>query len=472
MKGIFHVIVLAIATMAFATAQGQVCSPDTMTYPNSGIYPAELPPACTNQLYEAVITVNVPVDTMPPGIPLTVPINWIQLDSVIGLPPGFTAACAPANCQFPGNSSGCVIISGTPMTAPDTFVLDFAVTVEVNFGGPIAIPSTLEDYYTLIVRAGPQGSVVSQTNASCTGAMDGGFSITASGGVGPLEFSIDGGTTWTTDTVFTGLTDGPYDVLIADSAGCITTLPVTVETDLDPIAFDTVEVAQITCFGENDGAIGIEITGGNANFSISWNTTSADTTPSIDNLGPGTYIVTIADTNGCSKEEEFVIEEPDPLTLSASATNDNGTSNGTATATAGGGTPSYEYLWSNGATTDSIFGLEAGEYIVTVTDEFGCTISDTVEVVSVVGIEEQLFSKFELYPNPSDGTFTLTFDLEEAEELQIDLLNMKGQSIWQDRTNRILQYQQQIRVDETAAGMYLLKVSSKHSVFTHKVLIH
>jgi len=41
------------------------------------------------------------------------------------------------------------------------------------------------------------------------------------------------------------------------------------------------------------------------------------------------------------------------------------------------GTPPYTYLWSNGATTEDISGLTAGEYIVNVTDNMGAIVVDT-----------------------------------------------------------------------------------------------
>ena len=50
----------------------------------------------------------------------------------------------------------------------------------------------------------------------------------------------------------------------------------------------------------------------------------------------------------------------------------HGNVNGMATVSATGGTPNYSYSWSNGATTQSISGLQAGTYTVTVTDAHGC----------------------------------------------------------------------------------------------------
>src|SRR5665811_1678254 len=45
---------------------------------------------------------------------------------------------------------------------------------------------------------------------------------------------------------------------------------------------------------------------------------------------------------------------------------------------AGGGTPSYIYSWSNGQGADSLNGLVAGTYMVTVTDDNSCSITDSI----------------------------------------------------------------------------------------------
>jgi len=70
-----------------------------------------------------------------------------------------------------------------------------------------------------------------------------------------------------------------------------------------------------------------------------------------------------------------------PLTDSISATNDrcHGDSTGAASANPSGGTPPYTYLWAPaGQTTQTITGLTAGTYLVTVTDSLHATITDSV----------------------------------------------------------------------------------------------
>ncbi|MCP9769749.1 adhesin, partial [Lacihabitans sp. LS3-19] len=73
-----------------------------------------------------------------------------------------------------------------------------------------------------------------------------------------------------------------------------------------------------------------------------------------------------------------------PTLLVASATGVDvkcfGGNDGSATASATGGTPSYTYSWSNGATTATASGLIAGTYTVTITDANSCTATATVEI--------------------------------------------------------------------------------------------
>ena len=58
----------------------------------------------------------------------------------------------------------------------------------------------------------------------------------------------------------------------------------------------------------------------------------------------------------------------------------NGFSDGGASASATGGTPPYNYAWSNAATTASITGVVAGTYTVTITDNKGCTSTSSATI--------------------------------------------------------------------------------------------
>lgn len=63
-----------------------------------------------------------------------------------------------------------------------------------------------------------------------------------------------------------------------------------------------------------------------------------------------------------------------------------------------GGLPPYEYVWSTGARTDSISGLEAGTHTLTVTDRNDC--ENTFEFMFTTSVENPLLSEVEVYPNP------------------------------------------------------------------------
>ena len=97
-------------------------------------------------------------------------------------------------------------------------------------------------------------------------------------------------------------------------------------------------------------------------------------------------------TTNASGSDEFIgvddIEissDPAASPVVASAVVDNhvsvnGGSDGQATASASGGTPPYNYIWNNGATTPTITGVFAGTYSVTVTDSNGAYDSDSVTI--------------------------------------------------------------------------------------------
>src|ERR1017187_1050508 len=59
----------------------------------------------------------------------------------------------------------------------------------------------------------------------------------------------------------------------------------------------------------------------------------------------------------------------------------SGRKTGTAYATPVGGTPAYTYDWSNGATAQTVSGLAAGQYTVTITDASGKNSTTVVNLI-------------------------------------------------------------------------------------------
>ncbi|NDC07664.1 MAG: hypothetical protein EBZ86_10190 [Synechococcaceae bacterium WB9_2_069] len=190
---------------------------------------------------------------------------------------------------------------------------------------------------------------------SCPNGNNGAIDLTVAGGIAPYIFTWSNGAS-TED--LSSLTAGNYSVSVTDFNGCTANANVTITqpTLLTTSASST----NVTCNGLNNGTATVTAAGGTAPYTYLWN--SGATTPSITNLAPGNYSVTVTDANGCSANANVTITQPILLTANASSTNlaCNGINNGTATVTAAGGTASYNYLWNTGATTPSITNLAPG----------------------------------------------------------------------------------------------------------------
>lgn len=156
MKKLVAAILIAIAAVAQTNAQ---CVPGTSTV--SGITPDSatgLAPAVVGQPYNQVMQIRVPQDTttMLGPIPINVTIVSIGLTSFTGLPPGLTYSCTPSNCIFPGNSNGCVLISGTPTVAGNFALTAITASIGSTIVGNITQYDTLT-YYNIAVTGSATG---------------------------------------------------------------------------------------------------------------------------------------------------------------------------------------------------------------------------------------------------------------------------------------------------------------------------
>lgn len=132
-------------------------------------------------------------------------------------------------------------------------------------------------------------------------------------------------------------------------------------------------LSEPTCNGDADGVAQIIADGGTPPYSFAWST--GNDTDTDSNLAAGIYTVTVTDDASESVIVEFTMEEPDQVTIDAQITDPScfGDADGAIDITPDGGSEMYSYLWSNGATTQDIENLTAGEYVLTVTDTEGCS---------------------------------------------------------------------------------------------------
>lgn len=141
-------------------------------------------------------------------------------------------------------------------------------------------------------------------------------------------------------------------------------------------------------------------------------TTNSITPPGVifNSLSAGTYYVKVTDGGGCSGEtSSVIIKESSELDFGIYVVNDAGcnVNSGKLFVTGLTGNPPYTYLWSNGATTDSIEDLISGDYSVTVTDNTGCGITKAATITKVpqVGQSGVIVSQPSCFA--SDGKITL-----------------------------------------------------------------
>ncbi len=200
---------------------------------------------------------------------------------------------------------------------------------------------------------------------------------------------------------------------------------------------------------------------------------NAATSQNLANLGAGTYTVLITTSPTCSKTASVTVTSSPPIgTLSCTtvAQTTATPANGSATANATGGTQPYSYIWNTGPTTQTVTGLAAGTYSVTVTDGNGCSrtatavVANLVATVSIAGV-----NKLDILPNPSKGEFQISIDLAAPQDVRIELINTLGQVITTTSRTKITTDIILFDLSRYAVGIYMARIYIGTETATVKV---
>ena len=137
----------------------------------------------------------------------------------------------------------------------------------------------------------------------------------------------------------------------------------------------------VLCAGEASGGATLNVTGGYTPYTYLWSNNT--TQPTLDNVFSGTYTVTVSDATDCEATATVIVSEPASVvsgSLQITPVTCFGENTGAINLTPSGGSNPYTYHWSTGSHQEDVENLAAGNYNVSITDNNGCEVVETVEV--------------------------------------------------------------------------------------------
>ena len=264
-----------------------------------------------------------------------------------------------------------------------------------------------------------ESELLVDTTVSCYGASDGQASISTVGGSSSLYtyyWSTSQETPDTAADMHDSLAYGSYYVTTRDDLGCEVVDSVFI-SEPEPLSMEAMELDWIDCYNDATGE-GVAIAvGGTAPYSFSWDngTWASSQGDTLTTLTKGEHTVVVTDSRGCTASDTVVIHNPDSLYINIIDSLTvypycMGVNTASLSAVATGGTGMYWYEWNDNpalpqtTTTasallaDNYYNTVDSSYKITVTDEKGCTASDSTDIlqnyVDTMGAETVFISQY------------------------------------------------------------------------------
>lgn len=310
-------------------------------------------------------------------------------------PIAFNATVNQIVCN--GNANGSVTLNASGGNTPYTYVWStgsnsnsissltpgtYTVTITDNTS------CTNDTTITITQPASLIASISGTTPESCSGLANGAATLAVVGGTTPYAYSWSNGTS---DPNLSGVSGGTYGVTVTDANGCTAITSATITTTPSTLSANIQNVVNNLCFGNNTGSASVVVSGGAMPYTYAWS--GSQNTAAISNLIAGTYSVTVTDNNLCQVVDTVTITHPDSMTIVPTVSQHvtcGGLQNGQASVAITGGTPNYNYVWSNGGTGNAQNSLAAGNYVITVTDANACVQITSVTVNAPVPLQISL----------------------------------------------------------------------------------
>ena len=216
---------------------------------------------------------------------------------------------------------------------------------------------------------------------SCFESSDGALAVLNENEVNNVIWS-----TGASGLLMDSLATGTYSATITNTDGCPDTTEIFLPQPTTPIEVSISIASPIRCAGETNGVLLATATGPGTTFTYDWNASGANGAR-LEDVGTGTFQVTVTSDRGCMAIDEVALESPLPLTATYTVNPltclDMPEDGALIIATTTGGVPGYEFALEGGPyqSVPQFNNLVADTYQFQVKDAVGCIAQYQFEVL-------------------------------------------------------------------------------------------
>lgn len=222
----------------------------------------------------------------------------------------------------------------------------------------------------------------------------------------------------------TELCEGTYSYLLTDAENC--SFAGSFEISAPDSVLINLAFEALACFGDST-PLSASIAGGTSPYVLEWSNGEADNEVTA---GAGEWTLNVVDAQGCTSTSTVILSEPEELVITVDEFIPGGLDGGIVEITVTGGTPPYDYQWSDGSTEEDV-NLPLGQWFLSVTDNNGCTIESELFIV-VGSIGEMALANISIYPNPSQGKVVIESASQGIIE-EVRIYSGSGNLVWRSQ---------------------------------------
>lgn len=183
---------------------------------------------------------------------------------------------------------------------------------------------------------------------------------------------------------------------------------------------------------------------------------------SIYNIS-GTYRDTLFDVNSCDSIVDTYLTVTD---VTSGINQLNATDLNAQVFT---GTPPYSYIWSTGETTQLITAQSSGVYWLLTIDSLGCISDTSFYNLTNVEINEINNNELKIFPNPTDGIFTVSLT-NNNKDIMLVVADNLGREIFVRNIDKSIEvYQYEFDLSAYSSGIYFVQIFSSNGAVIKKL---